>query len=250
MGGLGAGPVLAGVLAEYAPLPTRLCFIVDLALVGAAGLCVFAVREPVRRGDDVRLRPRRLQVPPELRRTFVRAAIAGFAGFAVMGLFTAVSPAFLGTVLHHTNKALIGLVVVVVFGASVLGQTLSDAVGTGRAMVWGCAALIAGMAVLVASLAAHSLVLLVVGGVVAGCGQGLSFRAGLGSVASAAPEDVRGEVTSTFFVALYVGIAVPVIGEGALVGAVGLVPAGIAFAALVAALAGIALTLLARGVGD
>ena len=250
MGGLGLGPVLAGVLAEYAPLPTRLCFVADLALVCLAGLCVLAVREPVRRAASPRLRPRALQVPREVRPIFVRAAIAGFAGFAVMGLFTAVSPAFLGTVLHHTNKALVGLVVVVVFGASVLGQTLSERVVGGRALVVGCAALIAAMAVLAASLAAHSLVLLVAGGVVAGLGQGLSFRAGLGSVAAAAPEGVRGEVTSTFFIALYIGIAVPVIGEGALAGAVGLVPAGIAFAALVALLAGTALTLLARGVGD
>ena len=250
MGGLGAGPVLAGVLAQYAPLPTRLCFVVDVALVGLGAGCVFAAREPVRRAETPRLRPRRLQVPRELRPTFVRAAIAGFAGFAVMGLFTAVSPAFLGTVLHHTNKALVGLVVLVVFGASVAGQTLSDAVGAGRALVWGCAALIAGMAVLVGSLAAHSLALLVAGGVIAGLGQGLSFRAGLGSVAAAAPEAVRGEVTSTFFVALYIGIAVPVIGEGALAGAFGLVPAGIAFATLVAALAGAALALLVRGVGD
>jgi MFS family permease len=238
------------VLAEYGPLPTRLCFVVDLALVCVGALCVQAVREPVRRAEQVRLRPRRLHVPPELRAVFVRAAIAGFAGFAVMGLFTAVSPAFLGTVLHHTNKALVGLVVLVVFGSSVLGQTLSGAVGAGRALVWGCAALIAGMAVLVASLAAHSLALLVIGGVIAGFGQGLSFRAGLGSVAAASPEEIRGEVTSTFFVALYIGIAVPVIGEGALVGAVGLVPAGIAFAALVAGLAGTALALLVRGVGD
>jgi predicted MFS family arabinose efflux permease len=250
MGGLGAGPVLAGVLAQYAPFPTRLCFLVDIGLVCLAGLCVFAVREPVSRADSLRLRPRRLQVPRELRPTFVRAAIAGFAGFAVMGLFTAVSPAFLGKVLHHTNAALVGLVVLVVFGSSVCGQTLSEAVGAAHALVWGCAALVAGMAVLAVSLAAHLLVLLIVGGVIAGLGQGLSFRAGLGSVAAAAPEEVRGEVTSTFFVALYIGIAVPVIGEGALAGAVGLVPAGIAFAILVAVLAGTALALLARGVGD
>jgi hypothetical protein len=132
----------------------------------------------------------------------------------------------------------------------VVGQTLVQPVGAERALVAGCAALIVAMAVLTASLAAHSLLLLVIGGVIAGLGQGLSFRSGLGSVASAAPEDVRGEVTSTFFVALYVGIALPVIGEGALAGGFGLVPAGIAFAALVAALAATALALLARGVGD
>ena len=130
MGGLGAGPVLAGVLAQYAPLPTRLCFVVDLALVGVGAGCACS-RCASRCGAATTCGCGRggCRFRAELRPTFVRAAIAGFAGFAVMGLFTAVSPAFLGTVLHHTNKALVGLVVVVVFGASVAGQTLSDACG-------------------------------------------------------------------------------------------------------------------------
>jgi hypothetical protein len=97
-----------------------------------------------------------------------------------------------------------------------------------------------------ASLPLHALALLVVAGVVAGVGQGLSFRAALGSVSAASPEDIRGAVTSTFFFMLYVGIAIPVIGEGALAGAFGLVTAGLIFAGLVTALAATVLVLLMR----
>lgn len=247
MAGLGAGPLLAGILAQYAPHPLRLCYAVDLVLVAATLLLVLAVREPVASRDDPALRPRRLRVPAEVRGLFTRAAIAGFAGFAVLGLFTAVSPAFLGKVLHHHNAALVGLVVLVVFAASVVGQTASQRLGLERALPFGCAALIAGMALIAASLAAKSLGLLLAGAVVAGLGQGLSFRAGLGAVTAGSPEEVRGEVTSTFFVTLYVGIALPVIGEGALAGATSLVTAGIVFASLVAALAATALVLLLRG---
>ena len=53
-------------------------------------------------------------------------------------------------------------------------------------------------------------------------------------------------MTSTFFVALYVGISIPVIGEGALASTAGLVPAGIVFSVLVALLALVALVLLRR----
>ncbi len=80
MGGLGAGPVLAGVLAQYAPLPLMLCFVVDLALVVVAALAVQAVTEPVPRASALRLRPRKLNVPTETRGVFTRSAIAGFAG--------------------------------------------------------------------------------------------------------------------------------------------------------------------------
>ncbi|MFY9807565.1 MAG: MFS transporter, partial [Pseudonocardiaceae bacterium] len=246
MGGLGAGPLLAGVLAQYAPLPLRLCFIVDLMLVVVAVAGIAAVREPVQRASAPRLRPQKITVPVEIRGVFTRAVIAGFAGFAVLGLFTAVSPAFLGTVLHDTNHALTGAVVISVFIASTIGQSLSSAIGEQRALMMGCAGLIVGMIVVGASLPIRSLAVLIVGAVIAGLGQGMSFRAGLGAVTGAAPPDKRGEITSAYFVMLYIGIAIPVIGEGAAATAFGLITAGMVFAALVAILAAVAFVLLAR----
>jgi MFS family permease len=250
MGGLGAGPVIAGVLAQYASSPLRLCFVVDLALIAVGLGSLFATREPVERKPELRLRPRALHVPSDIRGVFTRASIAGFAGFAVLGLFTAVSPAFLATVLHKTNHALVGVMVVILFAASITGQTLSSRIGLARALQYGCAALVLGMVVIAVSLPAASLALLVVGAVIAGLGQGLSFRAALGSVADATPDAQRGEVTSTFFVALYIGISLPVIGEGALAGGTSLVTAGVVFAALVAALSLLCLGLLVRASRD
>jgi MFS family permease len=250
MGGLGAGPLLAGVLAQYAPLPLALCFTVDLLLVVLAILGVFAVAEPVQRPTTMQLRPQKITVPAEIRRVFTRAAIVGFAGFAVLGLFTAVSPAFLGTVLHDTNSALTGAVVLSVFLASTVGQSLSMVIGEQRALVLGCAGLIAGMILVGTSLPVRSLAVLIVGAVVAGVGQGMSFRAGLESVTSASPPAKRGEITSSYFVMLYVGIAIPVIGEGAAAQAFGLIAAGTVFAALVAILAAVVLLLLSRSAHD
>ncbi|MGH3671145.1 MAG: MFS transporter [Pseudonocardiaceae bacterium] len=246
MGGLGAGPLLAGILAQYLPLPLRLCFIVDLVLVAVAALAVRAVAEPVPRTSPLRLGPQRISVPIEIRGVFTRAVIAGFAGFAVMGLFTAVSPAFLATVLHATNHALVGVVVLSVFLASTIGQALSSLLGEQLALMIGCGGLIAGMILVGASLPLRSLAVLVGGAVIAGLGQGMSFRAGLASVTGASPPGQRGAITSSYFVVLYVGIALPVIGEGAAATAFGLVPAGMVFAALVAILAAVALLLLAR----
>jgi preprotein translocase subunit SecF len=65
-------------------------------------------------------------------------------------------------------------------------------------------------------------------------------------VSAASPEELRGEVTSTFFVTLYVGISLPVIGEGALASWAGLQTAGIVFSVLVSVLAAVALVLLLR----
>jgi MFS family permease len=244
MGGLGAGPLLAGILAQYAPLPLTLCFLIDLVLVALAVLGVRAVTEPVRHASTLRPRPQRITVPIEIRGVFTRAVIAGFAGFAVLGLFTAVSPAFLGTVLHDTNDALTGAVVISVFIASTIGQPLSSVIGEERALIVGCAGLITGMILVATSLPIRSLAVFIGGAVIAGLGQGMSFRAGLGAVTGAAPPGKRGEITSTYFVMLYIGIAIPVIGEGAAAEAFGLVASGMVFAALVAILAAVALLLL------
>lgn len=208
------------------------------------------VTDPVRRTGTLRLRPQKIAVPIEMRGVFTRAAIAGFAGFAVMGLFTAVSPAFLGTVLHDTNRALTGAVVISVFFASTIGQSLSSVVGEQRALMVGCAGLIAGMILVGTSLLIRSLAVLIVGAVIAGLGQGMSFRAGLGAVTGASPPGKRGEITSSYFVMLYIGIAIPVIGEGAAASAFGLIAAGVVFAALVAILAAVTLLLLVRSGRD
>jgi len=47
MGGLGLGPLIAGLFAQYAPHPTALVFEVYLAVLAAAGLCLFLVPETV-----------------------------------------------------------------------------------------------------------------------------------------------------------------------------------------------------------
>jgi predicted MFS family arabinose efflux permease len=246
MGGLGLGPLFAGLLAEVAPDPLRLVFVVHLVLVVAVGIALaLGVPEPGTVGP-LRIRPRGLEVPLEVRPAFVRAAIAGFAGFAVMGLFTAVAPAFLGQVLGVTNHAAVGVVVFVIFLASVAGQLGRRAVSDRAALAGGCFGLIAGMALLVAGLRSETLSLVIAAAIVAGAGQGLSFAAGLAMVAGGAPADRRAATTSSLFVVTYVAISLPVIGVGLLAQATDLKVAGTVFGAAVAVLAATAAATLVR----
>jgi predicted MFS family arabinose efflux permease len=247
MGGLGCGALLAGVLSEWAGSPLRLTFCVDLALLVPAALGIQTMPEPVVPRSGLRLRPQGLRLPAEMRATFAQAAVAAFAGAAVLGLFTAVSPAFLGQTLGVTNRAAVGLVVFVVFAASTVGQASLQFVRERLALPAGCMVLIAGMGFLALALWLSSLTLLVLGAVVAGFGQGLSFRAGLAELNARSPAERRAAVASSFFVVMYLALALPVIGEGVLTQLVGLRAAGLTFAAVVAALAAVALLLLWRG---
>ena len=246
MGALGTGALLAGLLSQWAGSPLRIVFWVDLALLVAAAIGTWAMPEPVARTRHPRLRPQPLKIPREMRSTFTQSALAGFAGFAVLGLFTAVAPAFLGQELGVTSRALIGLVVFAVFAASAAGQLTLQLLPEKVAIPAGPGALIAGMGLLALGLATSSLALLVLGGVIAGFGQGLSFRAGLAAVNERSPATERASVASSFFVVMYVAISLPVIGEGVLAQAIGLRAAGLIFAALVAGLSAVVLVLLAQ----
>ncbi|MCD2192819.1 MFS transporter [Actinomycetospora endophytica] len=245
--GLGLGPVLAGALAQYAPAPLYLSYAVHIVLVLVVGVFLLAIVEPIETTDGpVSWRPQRVSVPAEVRGVFVRAAIAGFAGFAVLGLFTAVSPTFVGQILHISNHLVTGLVVFCLLGPSALGQIASSRLGERPALLVGCAGLVIGVLVVGLSVALASLGLLIAGAAVAGVGQGMSFRAGLQAVSAGSPPERRSEVASSFFLVLYIAISLPVIGEGLASAAFGLVASAVAFSVIVAVLAAIAFVSLLR----
>lgn len=232
MGGLGCGPLLAGLLAEYAPDPLLLPFAVHLALVAVAALVLQWLPETVaERRPLSAVRPRKPALPAKVRAVFVPAAVASFAGFALFGVFTSVSPAFLARYLHVDNHAVSGIVVALAFFASTGGQVAAGRVGPSRSLPLGCAVLFAGLVLLAVALVTDLLVFIVLAALVGGTGQGLAFRAALSAVAAASPPDQRAAVISSLFVVAYVGISIPVIGVGLLADPLGLEGAGLVFIA-------------------
>jgi MFS family permease len=242
IGGLGAGPVLAGLLVEYAPYPLALSFVVHIVLVVlAVGAVLLAPETSSRTG---RLGVQRLSVPAEVRPVFITAATAAFAGFAVTGLFTAVVPSFVSQVIGIDNHAIAGAAAGSVFAASAIAQLSARRMPPARAVAIGCAILVAGMVILAAALHFSSLTALIVAAVVAGVGQGISFSRGLAAIAERAPADRRAEVSSTYFVVAYVAIALPVVGEGLAAQHWGLRTAGVSFAIAIGVLSVICLAMI------
>ncbi|MDT0431128.1 MFS transporter [Streptomyces salyersiae] len=237
MGGLGCGPLLAGILAQYAPWPLYLPFAVHLALLAGSAVVLLGLRETVRERRPLKtVRPQRPALPPEVRAVFRPAALASFVGFALFGVFTSVSPTFLAESLDVGNHAVSGLVVALAFFASIAGQSAVGRFGVRRSLPLGCVCLLAGLALLAGALWWELLWLVVLSAVVGGTGQGLAFRGALSAVAAASPADRRAAVISTLFVVAYVGISLPVIGVGVLSGPMGLEGAGLVFIACMAAL--------------
>jgi len=245
LGGLGLGTLLSGLLADYARSPLRLPFIVDLVLLVPAVLGLLVTPETVQR-QAFRLRLQRLSVPPEVRNVFIRGATAGFGSFAVAGVFSSVAPVFLGAILGRTSHALAGAIVFILFSASIVGQLLVSRLSDRRALILGCELLAGGVGLLALALWIESLAALIASASVVGLGQGLVIGAGLAAINQRAPVERRGEIASSFFVVMYVGLSLPVIGVGLAANVWSLRGAGIAFSAAVAVLVLTVLASLSR----
>jgi predicted MFS family arabinose efflux permease len=234
--GLGAGPLLSGLLARYAPSPLRLPFIVDIALLVVAIVAVLVSNETAPATEE-RWKPQRPGIAPEARTVFLPAAVAAFAAFAVFGLLTAVEPGVLATVLHRPDRALAGAVPFSMFAGSAIGQVGLARVPTRIALPAGCLVLIAGLAAIAAALLSTTLIPLIIGTIVVGIGQGMGFRAGIAAITAASPAERRSQTVASYFVIAYAGISVPVILVGIATTGMSLRAAGIAFTAAVALLA-------------
>ncbi|MCP9270802.1 MFS transporter [Mycolicibacterium sp. CAU 1645] len=242
IGGLGLGPFIAGALVQYAPSPLHLSFVLHLALLTLAAVAVAVVPETSKRQGRIGFQ--RLAVPREARAVFVPAAIAAFCGFAVMGLFNAVVPTFVALEIGIPNHFLGGFMVTTIFGASAVTQLFAVWIPPRLAVAVGSAVLIVGLAVLAAALWVASLPALIAAGVIAGVGQGISFGRGLAAIAERTPQQRLAEVSSTYFVVAYVGISLPVIGDGFAAQIWGLREAGVAFAVAAAVLVSLCLALI------
>ena len=221
MGGLGLGPLVAGLLAQYAPHPTTLVFEVYLAVLAAAALLLLLVPETVRPRTRPALRFAGLGIPERGRGEFIAAAVAAFAAFALLGLFSSLVPGFIGGVLHQGSHAVQGGIVFGLFAVGTVTQVMLSRFSSRRVVLAGLALLLAALALIVAALAQASMALFLAGTAAGGVAVGAIFLGSLATASRLAPAGRRGQVISAFFVACYAGLIIPVIGVGVLAGFTG-----------------------------
>ena len=246
MGGLGLGPLIAGLFAQYGPHPTVLVFQVYLAVLAAAGLCLFLVPETVSPRRRPVIRFAGLGIPERGRAEFVAAGVAAFAAFSLLGLFAGLAPTFVANVLHEPNHAVQGAVVFGLLAVGTVTQLVLARFGSRRVVMAGLGLFLAALTLIVAALAAASMALFLAGTVVGGAAVGAVFLGSLATANRLAPPGRRGQTVSTFFVLCYAGLIVPVVGVGVATLFIGDFPAVLAFSVLLAALSLFSLTSIRR----
>ncbi|GAA4661146.1 MULTISPECIES: MFS transporter [Amycolatopsis] len=213
LGGIGLGPLIAGLLAQYVGDPLHVPYLVFQGLMLLGVLALTLVPETVE-PSRVKYRPQRVSVPREARGRYFAAGAAALVQFAVFGLFTSLAPAFLANVLHQHSHALAGVASFAVFAAAAVAQTVLSRAGLRNQLRYGLGALVLGVVLVTVAVQLPSLALFLVGGVLAGGGAGAGFKAAVSIVLSVAPPEGRGEALAGLFLAAYVGLVVPVLGLG------------------------------------
>jgi MFS family permease len=215
LGGIGVGPLIAGILAQYAPAPLVLPYIVfGVAIAVLAILVAMSPETALRPDPPQRYRPQRIAVPKGSRGVFFAATSAGFAAFAVYGVFNSLAPDFLAGTLHVSSHAVAGAVAFAAFAAGAVAQIVFGKWSMHAMLRRSIPVLIVGLGLLTLGMWLPNVLVFIIGGVITGAGSGLLFRAAMVAAGSTAAPEARAEVLSGFFLGAYIGLSIPVIGLG------------------------------------
>jgi predicted MFS family arabinose efflux permease len=244
--GMAIGALGAGALAEFAPAPTRLVF--DVLLGGFVLQALLALRLPEtvsrQAGALASLRPR-LAVPPRARATLWAILPINTALWALGGFYSSLGPSLARIVSGAHSPTLGGAVVaaLVLSGAAAIPFMRSRS--PRFALAFGASALVAGVALTLAGMQAHSIAAFCAGSVIAGTGFGAAFNGAVRSLVPLAEAHERAGLMSTFYVLSYLAFSLPAMAAGLGAGRFGLQPAALGYGLLLIALGAGALAIMA-----
>jgi predicted MFS family arabinose efflux permease len=244
--GLGLGALTSGLLADYAPLPLRLTFLVYLAALIAVAILIWRTRETVARPGSlarVSLRPR-FSVPAKIQAPFVAPAVTGFGAMALVGFYAALAPSILALELHAVSHAVAGALFFELAIVASLTILATAHLSSRAAMLLALGLMIPTVALVVAAQIFASMAIMIIATMSCGIAAALGYRGGLQVVNQIAPKDRRAEVVSAFFICCFCGNALPVIGIGIVSTFAGAITASLAFAAMI-----VVFSLVALGFG-
>ncbi|MBY4570826.1 MFS transporter [Gordonia sihwensis] len=212
--GFGIGAGLAAVLAQWAPLPGQLSYLVNVALAVASLGLILRTPETRPRASDGRLRDA-MRIPSAMKPRFwlLVAPVAPWV-FGACAMAYAVIPAMMTEHTPGTAIAFAGLCCVAGLTAGFFIQTLGkriDRPGSVRTLLVALGLVAVGMALAIVVVLHPSIALAVVTAIVLGCGYGMALISCLMEVQRlAGPDDLAG-LTAVFYTLTYLGFASPAV---------------------------------------
>ena len=247
--GTALGALLAGLMVQYLPQPTRLVYeLLALAMVlQAVGVAMMRETQAPRAGAWASLKPR-LCLSAGVRGPMALAVPALIATWSIPGFYASLSPALLRGMLHTHSSVIAGMGLFVLAGSAALATVLLRDTSTRTLSLLGSSLVLAGIVLALGALSLHSPTAFFSGSALAGMGFGAGFQGAIRSVAAAAPAHERGGVLAVAFIVAYLSMGLPAIVAGWYVTRHGdLLATARDFGVFVALLAMLSLALAARG---
>jgi MFS family permease len=215
--GFGLGPLVTGVLAEYAPAPTALPYLVHVVLLALALVAARAVPD-LSAGSDTSPKPAepargpllRIELEPAAWKRFWRdiAPMAPFV-FGFPAIAFAALPSVLRGGLGRAPLVYTGVLCCITLAAGVLVQPATKRLDPGVAARVGMLVGAAGLALGAVVVATRAPAALLVVAPILGTAYGMCMTAGLQAVQRLARPEARGGITGLYYVLTYVGFAAP-----------------------------------------
>jgi MFS family permease len=212
--GTATGTLVAGLMAQFLPMPTLLAYmafgLVFVALTGAAALAPETAQglDPAKAWRS--LRPS-LALPAQARRSLMLVLPALVAAWAVPGFYASLGPGLVSHMVGRPTPALGGLALTVMAATGALA-VVATRTRQPRAMVaLGSAALVVGVGITLLAVGQGLVGPFFVGAVVAGAGFGAGFQGAVAAVVSQAGAHERAGVLSVLYVVAYMSMGLPAV---------------------------------------
>ena len=217
--GFAVGPLVAGALAQWAPLPTVLPYLVHLALAAVA--LALLPRAPETRSAHAADRRLRF-VPPSVRTRRFGVLVAPMAPwvFGSVTLAFTTLPAHAVRLSPATAIVFTGILAGVALGGGLAGQRWGRRLEAGgnwgtrdgghaRPQAIGLAVVAGGFAAAAVATSWPGLATVAAAALVLGCGYGICLVVGLREVENLAGPDELGGLVAVYYSLTYLGLAIP-----------------------------------------
>ena len=247
MVGMGVGALGASLLAQFAPAPTKVVFVLLLLVFMLQMAAVRFLPETVlRRPGAWRSLWPKIAIPQQARATLWQVLPVNTALWALGGFYLSLGPT-LARIVTGDHSALMGGAAIAALVFTSAAAILAVRTHAPRAvLIGGSATLAAGMVVTLAGIASYSAAAYFAGTAIMGAGFGAGFNGSLRSLVGLARPEERGELMSGFFAFSYFALSVPAILAGLAAGHFGLHATALGFLAGILLLVLVALACMFR----
>ncbi|MEV6136994.1 MFS transporter [Nocardia sp. NPDC051990] len=204
----------SALLAQYAPHPLRMPYVVVTVVCLLIGIGVIALREPHTARIAGRITIAKPAVPQEIRGDFWFSALGVMAAWSVLGVLLSLYPSLASAETGIHNLVFGGAVVASTAVAGAMVQLFATGIPARRAAIGGDTGMAVALVLTVPALHTGNWVMVLLAGVLLGATFGLGFGGSLRHLSEVVPQHKRGETMSAYYLLAYSAMALPTILAG------------------------------------